>query len=329
MEQIEGYVLKIFFTPTDLARTRISAAPQPMWEIILSLHRLRRRDGGMVFDEWRRAVLAKVPGETRLVTDLAPSVGYYADFLTPMPEGSSLDEGIAQLMETPRRRLRTDLAVLAGTRRLPTWTETLGDGRPETLRRVGDAVDRYFAACLSPYWQQVRAGVDRERARQSALLATGGLEMLLQQLHGSAQWRYPVLEVAYPVDRELHLDGRGLHLVPSFFCWGEPTTFRDAGFAPTLVYPIKHEIGWSAFDETRRPLAALLGPTRAKVLETIGERTATTSDVARLTETTLPTASRQTSVLRSAGLITSSRHGQSVLHSLTEQGRSLLADSGI
>jgi DNA-binding transcriptional ArsR family regulator len=299
-----------------------------MWEIILSLHRLRRRDGGPVFDEWRRAILADVPAETRLLTDLAPSIGYYADFLTPMPEGNSLDEGVALLMETPRRRLRTDLAVLAGTRRLPSWTDTLGDGRPETLRRVGDAVSRYFAACLSPYWQQVRVGVDRERSRQAGLLASGGLEMLLGQLHSTARWRYPVLEVAYPVDRELHLDGRGLHLVPSFFCWGEPTTFRDADFAPTLVYPIKHEIGWSARGEIRRPLAALLGPTRARVLETIGEQACTTSDVARLTETTLPTASRQTSVLRSAGLITSSRHGQSVLHSLTGQGRSLLTDSG-
>jgi DNA-binding transcriptional ArsR family regulator len=322
-------VLKIFFTPDDLARTRISAGPQPMWEIVLSLHRLRRRDSGMVFDEWRRVTLGQVPAATRLLTDLAPPTGYYADFLTPMPEGISLSEGVSVLLGTPKRRLRTDVATLAADRRLPSWTTLLAEGRPETLRQVGDAVDQYFTACLAASWPQVRAAVDRERARQAELLTTGGLGLMLEDLHPSARWRYPVLEVDYTVDRELHLRGRGLQLVPSFFCWGTPTTFRDEDFQPALVYPIRHEVGWSVSAESHRPLAALLGPTRAKVLEAVGKSDCTTSDVARRTGTTLPTASRQTAVLRSAGLITSRRNGQSVLHSLTSQGRNLLTDAHV
>jgi hypothetical protein len=101
-------VLRIIFTPEDLARTRFSAGSQPMWEMVLSLHRLRRRDGGPFFADWRRSASAEVPEGTRLLTDLVPTSGYYADFLTP--GGTSLDVGVTTLMSTPKRRLRTDLA---------------------------------------------------------------------------------------------------------------------------------------------------------------------------------------------------------------------------
>jgi Helix-turn-helix domain len=319
-------VLRVFFTPDDLARTRLSPAPQPMWETVLSLHRLRKRDSGMIFEEWRLATAGKAPSSTHLLTDLVPLSGYYADFLTPMPDEGSLGAGISDLLSTPRTRLRTDVSVLAATRRLPSWTADLGDGRPEALRRLGTAVDRYFDVCIAAHWPQVKAAVERERTRQAELLADRGVEALLRSLHPTARWRYPVLEIAYSVDRELHLRGRGLRLVPSFFCMGTPTTFRDDEFDPALVYPIDHELGWSQSATTQRPLAALLGPTRARVLEAIGGSPCTTSDLAHRTKTTLSTASRQTTVLRSAGLITSRRTGQSVLHSLTPQGQSLLSD---
>lgn len=297
-----------------------------MWETVLSLHRLRKRDSGMVFDEWRRATVAKVPSSTRMLTDLVPMSGYYADFLTPMPDVISLNEGVSAVLSTPRRRLLTDVATLADERRLPTWTADLSAGRPDTMRQLGKAVVNYFDVCLAAYWPQVRTAVERERARQTALLANGGLEAVLRGLHPSARWQYPVLEIAYSVDRELHLKGRGLRLVPSFFCMGTPTTFRDDAFEPALVYPISHEMGWSRSAETPRPLSVLLGPTRAKVFEAIAKSPCTTSDLARRTGTTVSTASRQTAVLRSAGLVTSRRNGQSVLHSLTSQGHLLLAD---
>ena len=320
-------MLRVVFTPEDLARTTISATPHPLWETVLSLHRLRLRDDSAVFGEWRHTAVRKVPAVTRMLTDLVPTRGYYADFLTPTPIVSSLDEGISALLSTTKTRLRTDVTTLASARRLPSWTADLGEGRPDTLRQLGHAVDRYFTDCLSSYWPQVRAAVDRERARQTELLSGSGLGALLEDVHPSASWQYPVLEVDYPVERELHLRGRGLRLVPSFFCAGKPTTFLDDDFEPALAYPIRRKVGWSRTGDGQRPLAALLGPTRARVLEAIGESPCTTSDLARRVATTLPTASRQTAILRSAGLITTARDGQSVVHSLTVQGQSLLADS--
>jgi DNA-binding transcriptional ArsR family regulator len=316
-------VLRIHFTPEDLARTRISAGPQAMWELLLSTNRLRGRD--VVFAEWRRSVAARTPATTRLLTDLAPVVGYAVDFLTP--PAPSLDDALEALRSTPRRRVRTDLAILAGSYKLPAWTTALADGRPEALRRLADAADQYFTACLAPYWARVRARVDQERARMSAALADHGWEAVLGRLHPTARWRYPVLEVGYPVEHNLYLEGRGLTLAPSFFCRGLPTTFRDAEFEPTLVYPIEHAVGWADADGAGKPLAALLGRTRARVLEALGERPGTTSEVACRTGTSLPTASQQAATLRAAGLVDTRQNGQSVLHSITPLGRALLSGS--
>ncbi len=47
-----------------------------------------------------------------------------------------------------------------------------------------------------------------------------------------------MLEVSYAVDRDLHLEGRGLRLVPSYLCRGTPTAFADPALPPTIVYPV-------------------------------------------------------------------------------------------
>jgi len=52
------------------------------------------------------------------------------------------------------------------------------------------------------------------------------------------RWRWPVLEAPYPLDKDVHLAGRGLLLVPSYFCRRMPVTFADPGLPPVLVYPI-------------------------------------------------------------------------------------------
>jgi hypothetical protein len=72
---------------------------------------------------------------------------------------------------------------------------------------------------------------------------------------------------------DIHLDGRGLILLPSFFCWRAPTTLRHTDGA----HPIQHDRTWLASGRTpsRRSLAALLGRTRATVLQTLAEAPAT------------------------------------------------------
>lgn len=319
-------MLRIHFQAEDLGRVRVAPGPDPMWEIVLSLHRLRRRDAAVIFDGWRNQVRGTVPAGTRMLADLVPAgTGYFADFLTP-PAGSTLAAGLDALRATTRTRLRGDLDVLATRQRgrtMPSWTKALADGDPATLDQLARITERYFDAVLRPHWPHVRGRIDSERFRLARLLAESGSERALQDLHPSARWNARVLEVAYPVDHELHLDGRGLLLMPSFYCWGAPTSLRDGALRPVLVYPIRHEIGWASLQS--RSVAALLGRSRAAVLETVAGSACTTSELARQAGMPLATVSQHATVLREAGLIVSRRTGQAVVHSVTPLGLAVLA----
>ncbi|MFE7412099.1 ArsR/SmtB family transcription factor [Streptomyces laurentii] len=111
-----------------------------------------------------------------------------------------------------------------------------------------------------------------------------------------------MLTADYPVERDLHLQGRGLLPVP--------------------YYPV---------DRTRAPdaslpsLPRLLGSTRAALLhEAASLACATTSELADATGVSLPSVSRQLAVLRESGLVTSRRDGKRVIHATTPLGCRLL-----
>jgi hypothetical protein len=315
-------MLRVHFTSEDLARTTIAPAPDPMWEVLLSLYRLRRPEGAVAFGDWKRQVRSRLPASTGLLTDLAPRAGYSADFLTPAPRpgslsaGSraSLQAGIEALRGTPRQHLHADVTELARRHRHrpPAWTASLARGDAEALHRLGRAVEQHFDACLAPYWQRVQAQVSRDHARRARLMAEAGSEGVLASLHRSARWSFPVLELAYPAEHDIHLEGRGLRLIPSFFCWGEPTTLLDARRAPVVVYPVERPLGWAADPAGRAAgagtaaLSALLGRTRAAVLLSIADGPCTTSELAMRRNLPLTTASQQAAVLREAD--TAQRH---------------------
>ncbi|ETK37724.1 ArsR/SmtB family transcription factor [Microbispora sp. ATCC PTA-5024] len=323
-------MLRIHFTSDDLARTTIAPGPDPMWETLLSLYRLRHPGGAVFFGEWRRRARTRLPSSARLLADLAPPKGYSADFMTPGRLVASVEEGVEAVRGTSRARLGDDMAELV--RRHPrrpvrAWMRRLADGDSAQVGRVADALRDYHAACLSPYWEHVRAQVEHDRIRRSRTLAAYGWERVLATLHPSARWSYPVLELDFPAEHDIHLDGRGLLLQPAFFCWGAPTTLLDTTLPPRLVYPIEHEPGWTEDGAERRrgrALPALLGVTRAQVLEAVAEGECTTSELARRLRVPPATASRHAAVLREAGLITTRRHRQSVIHAVAPLGVGLL-----
>ena len=65
-------------------------------------------------------------------------------------------------------------------------------------------------------------------------------------------------------DRDLYLDGRGIELQPSAFCWQVPTKLRDPELTPILVYPIQHAPGMLGSVAVMRSLMprAMADPTR-------------------------------------------------------------------
>ena len=97
------------------------------------------------------------------------------------------------------------------------------------------------------------------------------------------------------------------------------------------MYPLLHEQPSASSPQGRRvlddspeaSLTTLLGQTRATALWASAAG-ATTGEIARAAGVSASSASRHASALRDAGLITSSRHATTVLHTLTPAGASVL-----
>jgi DNA-binding transcriptional ArsR family regulator len=305
----------------------MAVRPDELWETILSFHRLRERRRALVFGEWRSETRTRLNGETRLLAPMVPPQGYFPDFLTPPEGGSGLDAGLEALRATPPGRLHSELALTAagrgGAAVLPGRLAALAEGDPEPLARLVGVLRSYYRAAIEPNWPHIQARVEADRAVRGRALLDGGAGELLASLPPVLRWRAPVLEADYPVERELHLNGRGLLLQPSFFCRGTPVVYRDAALPPVLVYPAVHNCA-PAFSETGGPsLGKLVGHTRSAVLQAI-RFGCTTSELARRAGVSLASASQHAAVLREAGLVVTLRHGNAVLHTLTPLGAALL-----
>lgn len=125
-------------------------------------------------------------------------------------------------------------------------------------------------------------------------------------------------------DQELSLNGRGLLLIPSFFCVSNPLTLLDPALPPVLIYPVPRHPDLLLEHRPAAALGALIGTTRAAVLDAIGARGPTTTELARQVNISTASASEHTTVLRQAGLITSHRQQNRMLHHLTALGHALL-----
>ncbi|MFJ9621951.1 ArsR/SmtB family transcription factor [Streptomyces sp. NPDC101181] len=334
-------MLRIHVSRLDLSRVRMATRPDALWETVLSFHRLRDQRASTVFGKWRTETRTRLNGEVHLLAAVVPPRGYFPDFLTPSREGAEpfgLDAGMEALRDTPADRVRAELELLAAGRQRQRVGRPAGqraaeranaalpaallEGRAEPLGRLIGALRGYHHAAVEPYWTHIRASVEADRAVRGRALLDGGADGLLATLPPMIRWRPPVLEVDYPVDRDLYLDGRGLLLQPSFFCRNTAVVYRDPALPPVLVYPVAHRSA-PEFAEPGPWLGRLVGHTRSAVLQSIGNG-CTTSELARRAGVSLASASQHASVLREAGLVHTLRHGSSVLHTLTPLGGSLL-----
>ncbi|MFJ9246581.1 helix-turn-helix domain-containing protein [Streptomyces sp. NPDC101776] len=323
-------MLRIHFTSRDLQHIWVARRPHVLWELVCGVCRLDARQGALEFGHWRRSVregLAEDPRARRALSPLQtliPSVGYIPDFLTPSVPDGGLAAGLDEVRATSRTRLTRELSRLAESQPLPPWVSTLDRPGSKGLVAFTRALEVSAETLLEPYWPRIRTAVGDDVELRSRALLDGGTSALLNTLRPHARWQAPVLEVDYPVDRELHLEGRGLLLVPSYFCWRRPTALADPTLGPVLVYPVaKHPL--EIVRASRDGLERLLGRTRTVVLAHLADHGArTTSEVAAAADIALPGASYQLGILREGGLIASRREGQYVRHSATTLGLRLL-----
>ncbi|GGW88544.1 ArsR/SmtB family transcription factor [Streptomyces lomondensis] len=316
--------LRIHFTADDLARTTVAVGPDIMWELVNSLHVLQSRRAASEYAPWLRHVRDRftrrdLRGPVRLLTALVPPKGGFPDFLTP-PGGDSIGTSLDLIRATPAARLRTELDRHFGPRTPPPWFRRLAEGDRAARQELDNAVGTYFRELLAPQLSLINDSVHTDRAHYSRDVLDGGTERLLNTVSPSITWEYPTLTADYPRDRDLHLRGRGISLVPSFFCTSRPVTLIDPGLPPVLVHPAARHPGPL---DTPASLPELLGRTRAMALSAL-TTPCSTGELALRIGVSIGTASKHASVLRGTGLITSTRRGHTVLHALTPLGRELL-----
>ncbi|MGP3955946.1 ArsR/SmtB family transcription factor [Nonomuraea sp. 3N208] len=323
-------MLRIHFTSEDLARTRIATTADPLWEIALSMYRLTGRRGRSAFAAWRsrtRQELATTGGTAtvrRVLAPLFPSTSsYFPDFLTPPDGGLGLEAGVDAVLSTPRRLLRRELDKLAGRTGTPSWAWGLVDGRRDAFHDLRDGLHSYFDTVIAPYWSDIQGMVDADRAVRGRAFLDGGVDCMLAGFRPIMRWEPPVLSMDHAVDRDVHLGGRGLVLIPSHFCWGAPVPLADPSLPQVVVYPIQRDHPPAA-PKPGSTVARLLGPTRAAILRAAVEG-ATTGELARRQGIYASGVSQHTQVLREAGLIVSRRTGAQVIHTITPLGAALLA----
>lgn len=174
-----------------------------------------------------------------------------------------------------------------------------------------------------------KATEQNDRRLRARALLDSGVDGLLTGLHPLLTRSGDALVLhGTHVTGDLHLDGRGVRLVPSFFCHGAPTVLADPALPPVIVYPMaldprKYPFGHAPATDPSAALATLLGKTRAHLL-TAAAGGRTTTELSRRVGVSPASASYHASILRSAGLLTSHREGTMVRHCLTDLGSGLL-----
>ncbi|MGI5292743.1 ArsR/SmtB family transcription factor [Nonomuraea polychroma] len=325
-------MLRIYFTGDDIARTRIAPGPDPLWELVLSLQMLRPQRGDLLFTSWRQeageAVRRAGLGDVlTLLLALTPNVGYFPDFLNPIEGMRGLEYGLEAIRTTPITALERDLSRLAARHRLPGSARHLAAGEPAVLTGLTEAMRVCYDVTVAPYRRSIDTALQRDRRIRTTALAHGGVEGLLASLRPMLTWSAGELRIPGHRHQELHLRGRGLLLIPTYFCVSGPLTMFDPELPPVLIYPV--ERGPDALpvstSKVSTALGALIGPTRAAVLNAIGTRDATsTTDLARRLGISPASTSEHTTVLRQAGLVMSHRDRNRMLHHLTDLGHALL-----
>ena len=320
-------MLRIHFESEDLTRTTVASSGDVLWEILLSLHTLQERTGDIAFGDWRKTTAPLVFPSLRPLFELAPPRGYSADFLTPTCGQGSLESGLETILLTSSAKLESDFLELARQKQRPLVSRLPEAGAALLLDRIAEDVRRFFEIAIAPYWKQISRDIEADRGRHLRTLGDHGVEQVLETLHPAARWQHPVLRIDGYVDQDLYLAGRGIVLVPSFFCRRHPITLKHAGSQPVLVFPVRQRTWLRREDAGEpaggRPLAGLLGRTRTTVLETTVGGCSTTH-IARTANISLAAVSHHTKVLREASLITTLRDGYSVRHQITELGLMLL-----
>lgn len=314
--------------PDDLTAIRFGISPGH--ELCHAVRALQHPDRHPLLWGWLRAVRGRIPNDHFDVLSLIiRDEGYFPDFLTTTPawDTSPADEA-ERLATIPAARFDLDMhKVLArSTGSRAAAVQRMIDHPDQARAMIARAWAAVWDAAVAPVWPQLERLLRADIAVRSRRIAIAGIGATVGDLHPRVQWHDGAVRVELSLHSEvLDCRGTGLVLVPSVMARRGCMVLTEPPAQPTLFYPAQGVTESWARDaaSAERALSALLGPARAQILLTADEAR-TTSAVARDSGLAASTASHHLTVLREAGLITSTRAANRVLHVRSPLGEALL-----
>jgi DNA-binding transcriptional ArsR family regulator len=257
---------------------------------------------------------------TALAVRAALGRRWIADFLAPAPLGEGGQPFSAELVpvrDTDPEHVLADLEISLGGQ-VPVLLR-----RPDVAPRLADLLQWVWTDCVFPYWPRRRRIIEADILARSARLGYGGWTAALDGLSPGIRWlgdgRLQVNAHNYP---PRDISAAQLMFVPvttgrgGWVSWNEPQRYA-------LTYPCAGVLAEAPQAPVPAPLAALLGPGRARILILLDTPKSTTQLVA-LTGLGLGSVGRHLKSLLDARLIRRRRVGRSVLYSRTQPGDTLV-----
>jgi hypothetical protein len=326
-------MLDVPFTAEDVARTRFAPSPAPLMELSAAMATLQRRDA--LFAPWRRRTAQALPRSVTPLFELVPPTLVSPLFLDPAI--LDFDEGLDTVLSTPTSVVQAELRhIFAGRPRVSPWLQALNDHDAEAWRVLCTALETGYDVLLAPHWPRIRACYQAELELKSRRWASGGVGDVLTTIHPGTRWDGSALHIPVDVRLRLDLGGRGVTLMPSVFWRGRPLFTWHPDGSLVIVYPAATPLPLAANGNgngngvgvsSRNSVVALLGSNRAGVLAA-ARSASTTTELARAAGVSLASASEHATILRNAGLLTSTREGRQVSHAVTWLGQQLLQSDG-
>jgi hypothetical protein len=322
------------FGRDDPARTRFAVSP--LWETVGAVRVLLEPHRHPYHLPWLDEVR---PDLDRLdlapLLALSPRTGWSPDFLSAVAAGPGITiaDQLAEVRATPPEQVAYEVErslTDRGGAPVPEAAWRLLDDPAATRARLVDLLGECWRLLIAPHWPRLRDLLDSDVAFRTQTLADYGLERVLGDLHSRTRWTGRALVIATAPAGVCRLRGAGLLLIPSVFVWPGLAAVTRPPARPALVYPARGiaELWQPARTRHSDALARLLGPTRARLLESLAEP-ASTHTLAGRHGLAPSTVSGHLAALYQARLVTRRRHRHAVLYQRTQLGTELAgADPG-
>src|SRR5690606_30886304 len=261
-------MLKVVLDAEALSRVRVGFSP--MWEVVGSIRLLMRNSDNHVHTPWVKWATPRIDADLmELVMSLAPNPDRFPDFLTPPPGERPLpiEAELAELAAKDPAVAKEEFNECFDGR-VPAAVRSLLEDPSTTMRRLSDALYRYWNQVLLPIWPRVRRVVKADLAFRADELASGGLHQLLNRLHPRISFDGDNLGLhmlCCHKDATRHAGRRGLVLLPCVFGWPDVLVVASEPYPVTISYgPRGVGTLWQGPSETNvDAIAKLIGRTRA------------------------------------------------------------------